>query len=85
MEDLESGWKTGPSLPDVAHIATMVEFEGGVVLVGGQGGVGFGVDGRHLYQLTGPDNTWTKLEQTLKERRFGHVSFLIPDELTNCH
>ena len=35
MEDLESGWKTGPSLPDVAHIATMVEFEGGVVLVGG--------------------------------------------------
>ena len=85
MEDLESGWKTGPSLPDVAHIATMMEFDGEVVLVGGQGGVGCGVDGRPLYQLTGPDDTWTKLEQTLKEGRFGHVSFLIPDELTNCH
>jgi hypothetical protein len=28
---------------------------------------------------------WVKMEQTLKEGRYGHVSFLVLDELVNCH
>jgi len=31
------------------------------------------------------DGPWVKKEQTLKDGRYGHVSFLVPDELVNCH
>jgi hypothetical protein len=31
------------------------------------------------------DGPWVKMEQTLKEGRSIHVSFLVPDELVNCH
>jgi hypothetical protein len=31
------------------------------------------------------DGPWVKMKQTLKESRGYHVSFLVPDELVNCH
>ena len=83
VEDLKSGWTIGPDLPFNISTAAIVEFEDGLVLVGGFGAE---VDGRHLYRLSTPDGTWTEMEQTLKEEyRRGQVAFLIPDELTNCH
>ena len=68
----------GPSLPTVIRSSTMNEFQNGVILIGGDKQV-------DLYQLTSPTESWTKLKQTLKEARGRHVSFLVPDELVNCH
>ena len=76
----EGGWESGPELLRSSYAPIMVEFQGSVILVGGTRGE----DGRHLYQLDSPQGQWKKLNQTLKERRSQHVSFLIPDELTDC-
>jgi hypothetical protein len=73
-----AGWIMGPSLPKAIRYSTMNAFQNGVILIGGENQV-------ELYQLTSPIGTWTKMKQTLKEERYGHVSFLIPDELVNCH
>jgi hypothetical protein len=78
LEASGAGWVMGPSPPEGIRYSTMNEFQNGVILIGGENQV-------ELYQLTSPNGTWTKMKQTLKEERFGHVSFLIPDELVNCH
>ena len=75
------GWKMGPSLPNYAYLSTLIEYQNSVVLIGGEQGV----DGQHLYQLSSPNGTWVEMKQTLKEKRSRHVSFLVPDELVNCH
>jgi len=77
----DSPWVMGPSLPHAAGLSTMIEFQNSVILVGGGGGV----DGQHLYQLSSPNGTWVEMKQTLKEPREGHMSFLVPDEIVNCH
>jgi hypothetical protein len=77
----DSPWVMGPSLPYAAGLSTMIEFQNSVILVGGGGGG----DGQHLYQLSSPNGTWVEMKQTLKEPREGHVSFLVPDEIVNCH
>jgi hypothetical protein len=74
-------WIIGPQLPKTASFGTVVEFQNSIILVGGTGQV----DGKHLYQLTSPNGTWTEMKQTLKERRYYHASFLVPDELVNCY
>ncbi len=76
-----NAWVMGPSLSTTSMMSTMVEYQNSVVLIGGFGGA----DGRHLYQLSSPNGTWVEMKQTLKEKRFQHVSFLVPDELVNCH
>ncbi len=81
LEDINSGWVAGPSLPKEVSSATMVEFQDSVILVGGSGNVG----GQNLYQLDSPTGTWTEMKQALKVERSLHVSFLVPDELVNCH
>jgi hypothetical protein len=81
LDNLDAGWVEGPILPGSALQATMVEFQGGVILIGGYGDV----DSLHLYQLSSPTGKWTEMKQTLKEARSYHVSFLVPDELVNCH
>jgi len=43
------------------------------------------VDGKHMYKLSSPNGHWTEMKQTLKESRYYHASFLVPDELVNCH
>ena len=81
LDQFNSGWVAGPSLPKEVSDATMVDFQDGVIHIGGSGNV----DGFHLYQLSSPNGSWTLMDQTLKESRVLHVSFLVPDELVNCH
>ena len=81
LDDVLSGWTTGPNLPKTAEASTMVEFQDGVILIGGLGEV----DGNHMYQLSSPTGTWTEMNQTLKQKRYWHVSFLVPDEMVSCH
>ena len=74
----QSGWTIGPPVPVPSFVGTMTELHNSVILIGG------GQDG-HLYRLDSPFGTWVKMNQTLKVPRFGHDSFLIPDELVNCY
>ena len=76
-----AGWVFGPSLPVDTCISTMTQVEDGVILVGGgwPGGL------QSLYKLTPGADNWQLLETSLKEPRSAHVSFLVPDELVNCH
>ncbi len=78
FEESGAGWVMGPGLPRTIIQSTMNEFQNGVILIGGENQV-------ELYQLISPNGSWTKMKQTLKEARYGHVSFLVPDELVNCH
>ncbi len=79
FEESGAGWVMGPSLPKGIWASTMNEFQNGVILIGGY------YEYDLLYELTSPNGTWTKMKQTLKEARYGHVSFLVPDELVDCH
>ena len=74
-------WIMGPELPKTASFGTVVEFQNSIILVGGKGEV----DGRHMYQLSSPIGNWTEMKQTLKQPRRNYASFLVPDELVNCH
>lgn len=80
MGGTSDGWMLGPELPGAAEQATMVEYEDGVILLGGDKGV----DGYSLYKLTPSSSNWEKLPQKLGSFRRSHVSFLIPDEIANC-
>ena len=81
LNDFEPSWFMGPSLPKAVGFGTMVEFQNTVIFVGGKGDA----DGRNLYQLSSPDGTWTEMKQTLRYPRIAHTSFLVPDDLVNCH
>jgi len=80
-ETSQQGWVMGPNLPSAAEFPTMTEYNNSVILVGGA----YGVDGQHLHQLSSPTGPWVEMKQTLKEKRSRHVSFLVPDEIVNCH
>jgi len=80
-EKYNSGWKVGPNIPVKVDGPAMIEFQNGVIMIGGRGEG----DGRHLYQLSSPYGKWTEMKQTLKEPRSHFVSFLVPDNLVNCH
>jgi len=88
VEILDEGsikWKTGPELPFGAESSQMVEDpSGGVVLIGGASSSGVILD--TLYQLThgGQDASWTKMEQKLKNGRFWHTAFVVPDKTVDC-
>ena len=81
VDDVNPIWVSGPSLPLTAYQSTLIEFQGSVVLIGGQGKV----DGFHLYQLDSPTGNWIEMKQALKEQRSDSIAFLIPDELVDCH
>ena len=81
-ETSKQSWTLGPNLPYLSYAATMIEFQDGVILVGGTGESD--VDGSHLYKLSSPNEPWTEMKQTLTEPRSSAVSFLIPDEIANC-
>lgn len=86
--DLGTGlWRPGPELPFGIGCAPLVEdADGGVILVGGEAN-----DGSHklnkLFRLphAGDGSRWTELPQKLKTGRSRHVSFMVPDHLTNCN
>ncbi len=71
-------WVMGPPMPVSAPYSTMVEYNNSVILIGG-------VDRRHLYKLSSPTEDWIEMRQTLKYKSTKHVSFLVPDEILNCH
>ncbi len=84
--DLDSKeWRKGPDLPFGIYEAQMVEDQsGGVILVGGFTNSNVFLD--TLYQLPhgGADAEWTKIEQKLNIGRWGHVAFLVPDNIVAC-
>jgi hypothetical protein len=81
FERYNSGWKVGPNSPVRVDGSAMIEFQNGVIMIGGRGEG----DGRRLFKLTSPYGNWTEMKQTLKEPRSHFVSFLVPDELVSCH
>jgi len=81
INNLAMGWQSGPELPIALGYSVLVEYKDSVILVGGYGD---GVDGRHLYQLSSGDGPWIEMEQKLPIRRYDHLAFLIPDDLTDC-
>ena len=81
FEKYNSGWKVGPNLPLGGDGQAMAEFKNGVIIIGGRSAG----DSRRIFQLTSPFGNWTEMKQTLKEPRSHFVSFLVPDELVNCH
>ncbi len=79
---VKSKWMIGPKLPKTVYFSTMIEYNNSVIFNGGSDGY----SGRHqLYQLSSPKGPWIEMKQTLKEGRYEHVSFLVSDELVNCH
>ncbi len=74
-------WIIGPPFPKSVKNATMIEYDNSVILIGGRGAV----DGFHMYQLSSPYGPWVEMKQTLRKNRMNHVSFLVPDELVQCH
>jgi hypothetical protein len=76
------GWQRGPELPRVISRSAMVEYNNSVILIGGWGY--YSSDGRRMYSLSSPNETWIGMQQDLKKKRYDHVSFLVPDELVNC-
>ncbi len=74
-----NNWADGPSLPKEISGSRMVEFQDGVILVGGEG------NDNQLYQLSSPDGPWTEMLQVLKEKRIYPVTFLVPDEIVDCY
>ena len=81
LNDFEPSWVMGPSLPKAVGFGTMVEFQNSVIIVSGNGEG----DERSMYQLSSPTGPWVEMKQKLKEARGDNVSFLVPDELVNCH
>ena len=81
FENNNSGWKEGPSLPLKVDGSAMIEFQNGVIMIGGRGEG----DGQRLFKLSSPHGNWTEMKQTLKEPRSHFVSFLVPDEIVSCH
>ena len=73
--------KFSPELPHSCGDATMIEYKNSLILIGGTGDV----EGDALYQLYSPDGPWIKMKQTLKNKRYEHISFLVPDELVTCY
>ncbi len=71
-------WIMGPEFPKPNFDTTMIEFKNSVILIAGD-------DDSKLFQLSSPNGPWIEMRQKLKKRRTDHVSFLIPDELLNCH
>jgi hypothetical protein len=84
--DLDSKeWRKGPALPFGIYEAQMVEDQnGGVIIVGGFTNSNVFLD--TLYQLPhgGSDADWIKMEQKIKLGRWGHVAFLVPDNIVDC-
>ena len=83
--NLDQGWVMGPSLPYGIAGSSMVEYQDGVILIGGDDGLQFDAKSNLLFQLSSPFGTWFQMRQTLKVPRSYHVSFLVPDELVVCN
>ena len=85
LDEVDGNWREGPALPVRLCNSNLVEDPaGGVIIVGGENSE----IGTHdtLYRLShaGPEASWFKMPQKLQYGRNYHVSFLVPDAMTNC-
>ncbi len=71
---------TGPPLPFPIGSAAIVEYQGGVLLIGGKSNDALDT----IYHLPHASADWTPLAMTLSRGRFGLVAFLVPDDYTVC-
>jgi len=73
----EEEWMMGPELPQSLFLAKMIEYDNSVIIM----------DNKDLYQLSSPAGPWVKMKQRVKERKdFDKpITFLVPDEIVNCH
>ena len=76
---VKGDWMMGPELPNSTYGSNMIEYNNSVIMFGGEH------TKRKLYKLSSPKGPWIEMKQKLKEERSHHVSFLVPDELVNCH
>ena len=72
----------GTRLPVWNFFAILIEYPGGgVILVGGDSD--FSTENK-IYYLEHANSTWVEMPQKLKVGRESAISFLVPDEFTNC-
>ena len=75
-------WVYGARLPEISFLSDMIEYNEMVIAVGG----GTYTEGTNkLYKLTTPDGDWLEMKQSLNQKRMNHITFLVPDDLVNCH
>ena len=85
MDDIEGNWRLGPELPFAIDDGSLMEDPaGGVIFVGGDNKEALQQDTIYRLSHAGPDASWFKMPQRLQNARNYHVSFLVPDGLTNC-
>ena len=76
---------SGPNLPYGLSGAAMVTFPNAsrLILIGGYCGEKHEYSNK-IWELTSNPMEWVVLDQKLESARYGHVAYLIPDELTCC-
>ncbi len=84
-----SRWVKGPKLPGALQGPSMVPSPSGngVVIIGGKQDSYFNEVGTLLELQISEDSsmTWVEMRASLKFPRSGHLSMLIPEDLTSCH
>jgi hypothetical protein len=86
-ENNKAGWIIGPSLFLALMKTSIIEYQNGVILLGGlykYNSIAFSAN-QNLYQLQSPLGPWTPLKQTLKDSSNSDLAFLVPDEAVKCH
>ena len=85
LDEVSGNWRYGPPLPIPLAAGALVEdAAGGVILVGGETLEVTNHDTLFRLSHAGPDAMWFKMPQKLQNARRYHVSFLVPEEITNC-
>ena len=86
-ESNKAGWTIGQSLPLALRQTSMIEYQSGVILLGGlrKNSETNMVANQHLYQLQTPLGPWTTMQQTFKDGFDSDLAFLVPDEVVKCH
>ena len=80
---LNSQWTIGPPIPKVLSPIEIVEYQNGVIAVGG---AFFEVaDSFHVYKLASPNGKWVPIQKSYKEAKLDFFSLLLPDESADCY
>ena len=82
IDKIKGECSVGPEIPKELSGATLNAYNNSLILVGG-------FDGKHnqdqMYQLSYPYGPWVLFRQTLKMAKASHVSFLVPEDIVDCH
>ena len=85
LVDGDDTWRMGPKMPWQLRGHGLVEDpRGGVILISGTT-TSYGTR-QSIYRLKNADSNsnWEKITQNLENRMYNLISFLIPDNVTNC-